>query len=98
VVGVRLKIFPAKSRKPTISSTVTGALKVDGELIDRHPMPRTVPVILPWCETFCVGLDTGTAVDEKDYHVPFRFTGKINKLTVKLGPSQIEPSERKKSE
>jgi hypothetical protein len=43
------------------------------------------PGTLPWDETFCVGVDTGTPVD-KDYQVPFRFTGTINKLTVKLGP------------
>ena len=32
---------------------------------------------------------TGTPVDDKDYQVPFRFTGKLDKLTVKLGPSEI---------
>jgi arylsulfatase len=40
-------------------------------------------------ETFNVGLDTGTPVDDQDYQVPFRFTGKINKLTVKLGPNEM---------
>ena len=43
---------------------------------------------LPWSETFSVGIDTCTSVDEKDYQVPFAFTGKLNKLTVKLGPKQ----------
>jgi len=57
-------------------------------------MPRSVPVRLPWCETFCVGVDTGTPVDDKDYQVPFRFTGKIDKLTVKLGPEELTPAER----
>jgi len=28
-------------------------------------------------------------VDDKDYQVPFRFTGKLDKLTVKLGPVQL---------
>ena len=37
-------------------------------------------------ETFDVGIDTRTPVDDKDYQVPFRFTGKIAKLTFKLGP------------
>ena len=32
------------------------------------------------------GVDTRTAVNDKDYQVPFRFTGKLDKLTVKLGP------------
>jgi hypothetical protein len=26
--------------------------------------------------------------------VPFRFTGKIHKLTVKLGPEELTPAER----
>jgi hypothetical protein len=29
--------------------------------------------------------------------VPFRFTGKINKLTVNLGPSQLAPEDQKKA-
>ena len=37
-------------------------------------------------ETFDVGVDTRTGVDDKDYQVPFRFTGKLDKLTVKLVP------------
>jgi hypothetical protein len=28
-------------------------------------------------------------VDDKDYQVPFRFTGKLAKLTYKLGPVQL---------
>jgi hypothetical protein len=31
-------------------------------------------------------VDTRTGVEDKDYQVPFRFTGKIDKLTVKLVP------------
>jgi arylsulfatase len=74
----------------------TGTLKVDGKSVDSHPMPRSIPLTLPWDETFCVGIDAGTSVDDKDYQVPFRFTGKINKLTVKLGPSQMAPESSKK--
>jgi arylsulfatase len=28
-------------------------------------------------------------VNDKDYQVPFEFNGKINKLTVELGPMQL---------
>jgi arylsulfatase len=38
---------------------------------------------------FNVGIDTGTPVDDKDYQVPFPFAGKIDKLTVKLGPKEM---------
>ena len=44
-------------------------------------------------ETFDVGVDTRTPVDDKDYQVPFRFTGKLDKLTVKIGPVQLTSDE-----
>ena len=46
-------------------------------------------------ETFDVGVDTRTPVDDKDYQVPFRFTGKIDKLTFKLGPEQLAAEDQK---
>jgi len=39
-------------------------------------------------ETFDVGVDTRTPVNDS-YRLPFRFTGTINKLAFKLGPSQM---------
>ena len=38
-------------------------------------------------ESFDVGVDTRTGVN--DYEPPFRFTGKLDKLTFKLGPEQL---------
>ena len=52
-------------------------------------IPKTIPFLLPADETFDVGSDTRTAVNDKDYQVPFRFNGKIDKLTFKLGPEQL---------
>ena len=46
-------------------------------------------------ETFDIGVDTRTSVDDSDYQVPFRFTGTIAKLTYKLGPEQLAESDRK---
>src|SRR6266568_2533561 len=59
-----------------------------------HPMAHTLGASLPWSETFSVGIDTSTSVDEKDYQVPFEFTGKLNKLTVKVGPKQVSAEEK----
>jgi arylsulfatase len=67
----------------------TGILSVDGEQIATQTIPHTVPFIMSLDETFDVGVDTRTSVDDKDYQVPFRFTGKLNKLTLKLGPEQL---------
>jgi hypothetical protein len=57
------------------------------------PWTKSLPVGIGWVETFDVGIDTGTAVDD-DYQVPFPFTGKLDKLTVKLGPEELTPAER----
>lgn len=61
---------------------------MDGKVVDSHAMPRSLPVGIGWVETFNVGVNTGTSVDDQDYQVLFRFTGKISKLTVKLGPEE----------
>ena len=45
--------------------------------------------------SFSVGIDTSTSVDEKDYQVPFAFTGKLNKLTVKVSPNRCPPKKRR---
>jgi hypothetical protein len=34
-------------------------------------------------------------VNDADYKVPFAFTGKIDKLTLKLGPSQMAEADKK---
>jgi hypothetical protein len=44
---------------------------------------------MPWDETFDIGSDTGTPVDDKDYQVPFKFTGTIDKLTISIEPPKL---------
>jgi arylsulfatase len=46
-------------------------------------------------ESFDVGVDTRTGVEDKDYKPPFRFTGKLDKLTIKLGPNQMMAADHK---
>ncbi len=86
--------FDWKYDGPGLGKGGAGSLKVDGQVVDSHPMPRSLPVGIGWCETFCVGIDTGTPVDDKDYQVPFRFTGKLAKLAIALGPEELTPAER----
>jgi hypothetical protein len=87
--------FDWKYDGPGLGKGGAGTLKVDGNVVDSHAMPKSLPVGIGWDETFNVGIDTGTSVDGEDYQVPFPFTGKINKLTVKLGPEELTPDERK---
>jgi arylsulfatase len=85
--------FDWKYAKPGLGGGGTGTLKVDGQVVDTRDMPKSLPVAIGWVETFDVGIDTGTAVDPTDYQVPFAFTGKLNKLTIKLGPEELTPEE-----
>ena len=76
----------------------TGVLKVDGKAVSTQKMERTLPLILQWDETFDIGSDTGTPVDDKDYQVPFAFTGKLVKLRLKLDRPQLSPADIKRLE
>jgi len=94
--GKRTLEFDWKYDGPGFGKGGTGTLKVDGKVVDSHPMPRSLPITVAWDEYFNVGLDTGSPVDDNDYQVPFRFTGKIVKLTVKLGPKELSAAEQAK--
>jgi len=74
----------------------TGVLKVDGEAVETQTMERTIPLVLPWDETFDIGADTGTPVDDDDYQVPFKFTGKIEKLTIAVEPPRLTAEDVRK--
>jgi arylsulfatase len=80
---------------PGLGKGGSGVLKVEGREVARKSMAHTIPATLQWDETFDVGSDMGTPVDDKDYQCPFAFTGKIERLTIKLGPNQMFPAERK---
>jgi arylsulfatase len=74
----------------------TGTLSVDGNVVATQTMERTIPLVLPWDETFDIGSDTGTPVDDADYQVPFAFTGKINKLMISVSPPILTEDDEKK--
>jgi arylsulfatase len=79
-----------------IGRSGTGVLKVDGKEVARQTMERTLPLILQWDENFDVGADTGTPVDDKDYQVPFKFTGKLAKLTLTIDRPKLTPEDEKR--
>ena len=41
-------------------------------------------MILQWDESFDIGSDTLTGVNDEDYKPPFTLTAKLNKLTIKV--------------
>ena len=76
----------------------TGTLKVDGKVVDTKTMPKTLPMILQWDESFDIGSDTETGVNDTDYKPPFPLTAKLNKLTIKIDRPQLSPEDIKKLE
>jgi arylsulfatase A-like enzyme len=82
--------FDFKYDGPGFGKGGTGVLYVDGKEAAKNSMEHTTPIMFPEDETFDVGMDTRTplALIEYRYDCPFKFTGKINKLTFDLGPVQ----------
>jgi arylsulfatase len=76
----------------------TGTLKVDGKVADTKAMPKTLPMILQWDESFDIGSDTLTGVNDADYKPPFALTAKLDKLAIKLDRPQLTPDDIKKLE
>ena len=82
-------VFDFKYDGPGLAKGGTGVLSVDGHELSKKTIEHTIPLLMSIDETFDVGADTRTPVDDS-YDVPFRFTGAIDKLTFDLGPSQIK--------
>jgi arylsulfatase len=73
----------------------TGTLKVDGKVVATKRMEKTLPMILQWDESFDVGSDTLTGVNDADYKPPFALTAKLNKLTIKVDRPQLTSADIK---
>jgi arylsulfatase A-like enzyme len=91
--GKHSLVFDFKYDGPGPGKGGTGVLSVDGKVLATKSIPHTIPLVVTFFETFDVGVDTRTGVDET-YELPFRFTGKIDKLSVKVGPSQLSEAEQ----
>jgi hypothetical protein len=93
--GKHTILFDFKYDGPGLAKGGTGVLSVDGKEVASKTVPHTIPALMTIDESFDVGVDTRTGVDDKDYKLPFRFTGKLDKLTIKLGPSQMMAEDQK---
>jgi arylsulfatase len=80
---------------PGIAKGGSGELKVDGKVVATGKQANSIAFLQVADETFDVGLDTRTGVST-DYQVPFAFDGKIDKLTVKLGPMMLTAADEMK--
>lgn len=87
--GPHTIVFAFKSAGPELGKGGSGVRSVDGHVVATNTLEHTDPVTFPEDETFDVGEDTRTGVAglEYRYEPPFRFTGKIRKLTISLDPN-----------
>lgn len=74
----------------------TGTLSVDGKVVATQTMEKTLPMILQWDESFDIGSDTLTGVDDADYQTPFPLTARLDKLTVKLDRPVLSDADKQK--
>ena len=91
--GKHTLVFDFKYDGPGPGKGGTGVFKVDGKEMATQKLEHTIPLLMTIDETFDVGVDTRTPVDES-YEMPFRFNGTIDKLTYKLGPSQLAAADQ----
>ena len=96
--GKHTVMFDFKYDGPGFGKGGTGVLSVDGKEVARKTIPHTIPFVETIDETFDVGVDTRTGVDDNDYQPPFRFTGKLNKLTINLIPLKAAEEEHLQQE
>ena len=80
---------------PGLGKGGTGILRVDNNEVAKQTIPHTIPIIVTMEETFDVGVDTRTGLDDRDYKPPFRFNGKLGKVTFNLGPEALTEPDRK---
>ncbi len=81
-----------------IGHSGTGTLSIDGKMVSTQKMEHSIPLSMPIDETFDIGSKTGTPVDDRDYQVPFVFTGKIDKLTISVEPPVLTAEDKRKLE
>ncbi len=91
--GKHTIVFDFKLSEPGLGKGGTGVLSVDGKELSRKTVEHTIPFLMAIDETLDIGSDTRTGVDDS-YQLPFRFTGSIDKLTLKLGREQISAEDR----
>jgi arylsulfatase len=78
---------------PGLGKGGLATLTVDGKAAADGKIEKTIPFRISADETLDIGEDTGTPVSE-DYHVPFKFTGTLNKVVIKLGEAKLTDADK----
>jgi hypothetical protein len=93
--GKHTIVFDFTYEGPGFGKGGAGIVKVDEKVVASSKIPHTIPFLMTIDETFDVGVDTRTSVDDNDYQVPFHFTGKVAKLTFEVGREQLTEDDYK---
>ena len=80
------------ARAPATICWGNAVLGVNGKTVAERRVPRTAPTIFYYYETFDLGEDVGSTVD--DYPGPFRFRGTIKTVTVEVLKDDKKPAVR----
>src|SRR5262249_16322084 len=94
--GKHTLVFDFKYDGGGLGKSATGTLSADGKQIADGKIEHTVPIRYALDEGLDVGEDTGTPVN-LTYDVPFKFTGKIYKVTVDLKPQDKTSADASKA-
>jgi arylsulfatase len=89
--GKHTIVFDYTYDGPGVAKGGSGTLSVDGKVVATGKQPNSISFLQVADETFDVGVDLRSEINAKDYQVPFAFNGSIDKLVIKLGPSQVLP-------
>lgn len=95
--GKHTIVFDFKYDGPGLGKGGTGVLSVDSRELSKQKVEHTIPFLMALDESLDIGMDTRTPVDSS-YKLPFRFTGRIDKLTYKIGPEQLSEEDHKTME
>ena len=94
--GKHTIVFDFKYDGPGLGKGGTGVMSVDGKVLSQQKMEHTIPFLMSLDESFDIGMDTRTGVDDS-YELPFRFTGTIDRLTYRIGPEQLAADDRERT-
>jgi len=64
-------------------------LSANGKALAEGRLERSIPVQFSLGEGLDLGMDVGSPIDFT-YKLPFAFTGKIEKVNIKLGPVETD--------
>jgi arylsulfatase len=76
----------------------TGTLAVDAKVVATQKLARSTPLAFNLDDTFSIATSGETPLDDRDYKVPFPFTGKLHKLTIAVDEPKLTPEDINKLE